>query len=164
MKNASCIECIYLVGSKDHYDCLSSPVSRPVSNDIALGWRDDLPDCPYFREREEEDKIHLESKELVVVKARHRARRKRKYTIPIKYNKTKEETQKEILDIIIAFHEKRKTWPSLIQITRSSRFRSSSYVWETTRTLLNEGKLVTTNLTSSTMYRVGYRIPKIHLE
>lgn len=160
MINTPCLDCTYLSGRKGSYKCLSVAIDSDLDNEIALGWRDDLPDCPYFLKRQKEDEIHLDSEELVVVKARYRARRKRDYVIPLKYNIDQEATRKEVLLIVIEFNRKRKSWPSLVQILELSRFRSKSYVWKILKDLLENNELEITTQTSSSKFRVGYGVPK----
>ncbi len=161
MRNTPCLHCVYLRGSKENFRCTS--IGTLLPDDIALGWNpDNLPDCPYFLERQDADKIDLESGLLVVAKPLRRARRKRDYTAPIRLNPDVGDTKREIMEIISRFHvERSKAWPSKTQIFHISRFRSLSYIDKLLDIMVREGQLERTSDTSSRRYSVAYMIPKL---
>ena len=123
MKNTPCLECIYLRGDKDSYRCES--IGSRLDNSIALGLREDLPDCPFFSERMTADKFPPEATKLVVVeKPKKRKRRKRQYTISNKMVFDLDITYKEILDLIRSFNKVNGLWPSAPQIKDRYGLRS----------------------------------------
>ena len=128
MRNTPCVECVYLEGDRGSYQCNSVSNRERLTDSIALGWEEDLPDCPFFLERQPADQFHPESGKLVVVKPQHRRRRKRDWTPPIKVNKDLEETRKELLGIIRRHYRNTGKWPSHPRIMAMSRFAGGAYV------------------------------------
>ncbi len=157
MKNTPCLECIYLRGDKGSYVCKS--IGGKLEDSIALGLREDLPDCPFFSERQEADKFPPESTMLVVVeKPTRRKRRKQQYSIPDKMNFDVKDTYKEMLDIIRAFNKVNGLWPSAPQIRSRSRLRSVGHVTKVLYEMIDRKMVEKTDKTSAMRFRVGYKI------
>lgn len=159
MKNTPCVQCIYLIGKRGSYHCRSQETS--LDDDIALGWiGGKLPDCPFYSERQPEDKIPLGSDSLVVAKPTRRRRRKRVYAEPIRVNADITLTYKEIVQIIERFTEQKNKSPSAPQIYNRSRFRSIGYVTRLLSRMVDEGILKKNDNVTARKYTFGFKVVK----
>lgn len=159
MINTPCVNCIYLIGERGRYHCKSQDIK--LDDDIALGWvGDTLPDCPFFHKRELAD-MFLPNESLEVHKPKHRKRRKRVYTRPIRVNANIKDTYKEIVSIIEEFNKKKKNKsPSALQIYKLSRFRSKGQVINLLRRMVDEGVLKKNDRTTAKKYTFGFEVSK----
>lgn len=159
MKNTPCVQCIYLIGNKGSYHCRSQETS--LDDDIALGWvGDELPDCPFFSERQPVDKIPLGSDSLVVAKPTRRRRRKRAYTPPTYFNADINDTYREICVIVERFNKDKGKSPSALQIYNLSRFRSKGTVINVLRRMVDVGILKKNDNVTARKYTFGFEVKK----
>lgn len=116
-----------------------------LDNDIVDGIDvEKLPDCPYFSIISPIRETLSKTRVVVPIAIKQeRNRERRPYSSP-EIRLTAEQTDAEILQVIMDFHKQWRKWPSQRQIYLKCRLKSMGDVWNVLERMRQSGKILKT--------------------